>query len=213
MSDKQTYEGENISVCFDATRCIHAGNCVKGLPEVFRSGVEGPWIHADAAAPDELAALCDTCPSGALTYRRKDGGPDETKPEINTITIEDDGPLKVHADFTVNDEPTGAYRAVLCRCGASKNKPWCDGAHADIGFQDSCTRPPVSEPSSQPVGLPVNIQTFTNGPLLLEGPCEIRNGRGEAVIYTERTVLCRCGASKSKPFCDASHAAIGFEAE
>jgi len=213
MSDKQSYEGKLISVCFDAARCIGAGKCVKGLPDVFRVDIEGPWIHPDAATADELAALCDTCPSGALTYKRKDGGAVEAKPAVNTITIEDDGPLGVHADFTLNHEDTGCYRATLCRCGASRNKPWCDGAHSEAGFQDSCSKPVVAAPSTLPSGLPVNIQTFTNGPLLIEGPCEIRNGLGKPVIYTERTVLCRCGASKNKPWCDASHAAIGFKAE
>ncbi|MDX8406531.1 MAG: CDGSH iron-sulfur domain-containing protein, partial [Mariprofundus sp.] len=91
--------------------------------------------------------------------------------------------------------------------------PWCDGSHTDVAFQDRCSMPVCTEASTLPTGLPMNIQTFANGPLLLEGPCEIRNGNGEAVIRTERTVLCRCGASKNKPYCDASHAAIGFKTE
>lgn len=212
MSELQIYESPDITIFFDAKRCIHAGNCVENLPEVFHADGQEPWIHPDQAAADKLAAACESCPSGALTYRRKDGGPEEKKPAINTITLEDNGPLTVHADFTVNWKTSGSYRAILCRCGASKNKPWCDGAHEEAGFRHCCERA-VLPASTLPTGLPVNIQPFANGPLLIEGPCEIRNSAGETVICTERTVLCRCGASKNKPYCDASHAAIGFKSE
>jgi len=213
MSAKQYYEGEKIRVCFDSSRCMHAGNCVKGLPEVFRPGADGAWIEPDAADVDRLTAVCESCPSGALSYQRNDGGADESKPTCNIMTIEDDGPLTIHADFTINGELQDGYRAVLCRCGASKNKPWCDGAHSEAGFKDSCSMPACAEASALPAGMPVDIQTFANGPLLLEGPFELRNAAGEPVIRTERTVLCRCGASKNKPYCDASHAAIGFKAD
>ncbi|MDX8405997.1 MAG: (4Fe-4S)-binding protein, partial [Mariprofundus sp.] len=169
MSGKQSYEGKQISVCFDAARCIHAGNCVKGLPEVFRAGADGDWIQPDAATAEQVAAVCDSCPSGALSYQRRDGGPAEAKPEMNTMIIEDDGPLTVHADFTVNNEDPGGYRATLCRCGISKNRPWCDGSHTDVAFQDRCSMPVCTEASTLPTGLPMNIQTFANGPLLLEG--------------------------------------------
>jgi len=122
MSNKQHYEGSRITVYFDASRCIHAGRCVKGLPDVFRAGTEGPWIFPDAASADEIAALCSTCPSGALTCHRTDGGAEEAGPEINTISVEVDGPLCVHADFTLDGEDPGSFRATLCRCGAYKKQ-------------------------------------------------------------------------------------------
>ncbi|MDQ6999537.1 MAG: (4Fe-4S)-binding protein, partial [Mariprofundus sp.] len=88
MSNKQSYEGSSITVYFDASRCIHSGRCVKGVPDVFRAGAEGPWIFPDAASADDIAALCNTCPSGALSFHRTDGGAEEASPEINTISVE-----------------------------------------------------------------------------------------------------------------------------
>ena len=125
MSDKiQVYEGKNITVHFEARRCIHSGKCVHGLPAVFRANVKGSWIDPDAADADTLAALIHTCPSGALSYRRGDGKAEEVAPAINVITIEKNGPLVVHADFSLNGEKAECFRATLCRCGASKNKPF-----------------------------------------------------------------------------------------
>ncbi len=81
----QKYEGKNIVVYFEGSRCIHAARCVSGLPNVFKPNVPGPWVEPDAADVDELAALITTCPSGALHFKRKDNGVDETKPAINNI--------------------------------------------------------------------------------------------------------------------------------
>ncbi len=211
MSKKQTSEGKDITVHFDARRCIHSGNCVRGLPEVFRAGVKGPWIFPDQAEADALAALIETCPSGALTFDLKNGLA-EKKPAWNTITVEVNGPVSVVADFTLNDEEQDSYRATLCRCGASQNKPWCDGAHKQTGFEDAGDVP-VFNPDAELASGKLNIKTIKNGPLLLEGPHQICKAGGETARIDNNIALCRCGASKNKPYCDGSHAAIDFQAD
>jgi len=211
MSKKiQRYEGRAITVSFDPGRCIHAGNCVRGLPKVFRAGAKGSWIHPDEASPDALAVLIRTCPSGALTFQRKDGGPEEAKPAVNSITIVENGQLDLHAEMTINGRPEPCYRASLCRCGASKNKPYCDNTHKQIGFTDA-SRPLQSPLQAVPVDGCLEITALPDGPLLIKGGFEIHDAKGKQIFRADQAALCRCGASGNKPFCDGSHQRIGFK--
>lgn len=212
MSKKQTYKGKHITVHFDTKRCIHAGNCVRGLPKVFRAGVEGPWVFPDEADAGEIAALIRTCPSGALTYLRNGEAEEEMAPQINSITVEADGPLRLHADFYLNGKKSEEFRATLCRCGASKNKPYCDNAHKDIGFSDAgqCQ---AGNLEIEPGKGSLMITTLPDGPLLIEGPCEIHDADGKIAHRSEKAALCRCGNSSNKPYCDGSHAVIGFKSD
>jgi len=206
----QRYEGKAITVSFDPRRCIHAGNCVRGLPKVFRAGAMGPWIHPDEASPDALAVLIRTCPSGALTFQRKDGGPEEAKPAVNSITIVENGQLDVHAEMTINSRPESCFRASLCRCGTSKNKPYCDNTHKEIGFTDA-GRPLQSPLQAVPVDGCLEITALADGPLLIKGGLEIRDAEGKQIFHADQAALCRCGASGNKPFCDGSHTQAGFK--
>ena len=209
MSDKiQKYEGKEITVYFDASRCIHAGKCVHGLPDVFRANVEGPWINPDASDSETLAKLIETCPSGALSYARRDSE-SETAPATTSVTVESDGPLTVHGDFSINGEAQPAPRATLCRCGASKNKPWCDGSHSEAGFSDAGAVQPFN-PDEKPQAGSLDIKTLKDGPLYLIGPHSICGSNGKTARVCAKSALCRCGVSKSKPYCDGSHAAVGF---
>ncbi|MEV2238177.1 (4Fe-4S)-binding protein [Micromonospora sp. NPDC049891] len=70
---KKTYEGRSITVTFEASRCRHAAECVRGLPEVFDPG-QRPWIRPDGAEAERLAEVVRRCPSGALQYELVDGG-------------------------------------------------------------------------------------------------------------------------------------------
>ncbi len=152
------------------------------------------------------------CPSGAIQVRRKDGGPGEPAPRANVITIRENGPLAVHAELTIRGENVG-YRATLCRCGQSKNKPYCDGSHTAAGFTAS------GEPPSQDSELAiadltgaVDIAPTPDGPYRLKGAVEIVSGTGRKVARVKKAFLCRCGHSANKPFCDGSHARVGFKA-
>lgn len=102
--------------------------------------------------------------------------------------------------------------ATLCRCGASKQKPFCDGSHVDAGFAasgESATR------ESQPLAVrngSLVVAPQKNGPLQLEGNLEICCGTGRTIDRATKTWLCRCGHSANKPFCDGSHRKAGFVA-
>ncbi|MCD9022880.1 (4Fe-4S)-binding protein [Cohnella silvisoli] len=61
------YIGSNIDVLFDSEKCIHSGTCVRGLPNVFNVKKK-PWVNADGERAEKIAALIETCPSGALQY-------------------------------------------------------------------------------------------------------------------------------------------------
>jgi len=212
MAGTKTYEGGAIRVHFDARRCIHARKCVLGLPGAFRVK-ERPWVEPDAAPVEELAAVIRTCPSGALSYERLDGGYEETAPAVNQARLWEHGPLEMRGDLTIAGAPAGT-RAVLCRCGASKSKPWCDNSHVDIGFKATGEPKPAEEPVAlEKTGGPLTISLAEDGPIHVEGNLEICAGSGREVAATTDTWLCRCGASANKPFCDGSHKKIGFTAE
>ena len=130
----QEYRGAKIVVRFDADKCIHSRNCVLGRPEVFQANVPGAWIKPDNVEVDEVVMTAMACPSGAITYERVDGGPQEAPPPVNLIRVRENGPLAMHADIRIGDA-VALPRATLCRCGASKNKPYCDGTHKKIGFK------------------------------------------------------------------------------
>lgn len=213
MADKiQKYEGKNIVVYFEGARCIHAARCVSGLPNVFKANVPGPWIEPDAADVDELAVLIKTCPSGALSFERKDSGTNESMQSINSISIISDGPLAINGDLIIDNQQGSSTRVTLCRCGASKNKPYCDNSHKETSFKDSGT-PETGDLSLDLQSGPLNVTSIKDGPLMVEGPVEIRTTDGVAVNRVASIALCRCGASKNKPYCDGCHAQIGFKAE
>lgn len=129
-------QGKSLTLVFDSKKCIHSRFCVTWAPNVFLANVEGPWIHPDAMEVERLVDIAHVCPSGAIRYRRKDGKSDETAPLVNLISIRENGPYAVRADMQLGGE-RGVFRATLCRCGASRNKPFCDGTHAKIGFRSA----------------------------------------------------------------------------
>jgi CDGSH-type Zn-finger protein/uncharacterized Fe-S cluster protein YjdI len=205
-------EGRSLTLKFEAKRCIHARFCVTGAPTVFLANVQGPWIHPDALDVERLAAIAQECPSGAIRYRRKDGRPDEEAPPVNLATIREAGPYAMRGQLQIDGEPAG-FRATLCRCGASQNKPFCDGSHHEIGF--TATGEPESGATDM---LPVRdgvlaIDPQVDGPLQVRGNLEITSGTGRVVARVTAAKLCRCGGSATKPLCDGTHARIGFRSQ
>jgi CDGSH-type Zn-finger protein/uncharacterized Fe-S cluster protein YjdI len=199
----------NAVLRFEAKRCIHSRNCVLGAPDVFLANVKGPWLHPEAVAVEELAAIAQSCPSGAITYERTDGGPQESAPKVNVARVRENGPLAVHGAIDLAGR--GAmFRATLCRCGASKNKPFCDGSHTAASF--AATGEPATQPSDplEQRGGPLSVVPTPNGPLQVRGNLEICAGTGRTVKRVTSANLCRCGGSANKPFCDGTHARIGF---
>ncbi|HXY99604.1 MAG TPA: CDGSH iron-sulfur domain-containing protein [Stellaceae bacterium] len=210
MAEIEEVAGKEIIVRFDAARCIHARHCVLTHPDVFVPNVEGEWIHPDAATPAEVAALAHNCPSGAITYERRDGVAGETAPLVNTLRLRENGPLAVNAPLA---GAASGYRATLCRCGKSKHKPYCDTSHVAAGFV--ATGEPA-EQASEPLaaaGGTLTVTALKNGPLQLDGNLEIISGTGRTLNRVTQTYLCRCGASANKPYCDGSHRKVGFAAD
>ena len=212
MADEvQEYRGANIVVHFDGEKCIHSRNCVLGRPEVFQANVPGAWIKPDNASTEEVVATALACPSGAITYERIDGGPQEAPPPVNVARVREDGPFAIQADLRIGNA-SAQLRATLCRCGASKNKPYCDGSHTAAGFR-STGEPPTqpSEPLAARNGV-LAVDLIKDGPLHLSGNLELVSGTGRTVNRVQETWLCRCGESKNKPYCDGTHKKNGFKA-
>jgi CDGSH-type Zn-finger protein/uncharacterized Fe-S cluster protein YjdI len=203
-------EGKDLTLVFETKRCIHARFCVTGAPDVFLANVQGPWIHPDAMDTEELAGIARICPSGAIRYRRKDGRPDESPPPVNLLAVREAGPYAVHAPIMLDGEPAG-LRATLCRCGASRNKPFCDSSHHGIGFTASGEPPTGNADALAARNGPLAIDPQLDGPLQVRGNLEITSGTGRIVARIQSARLCRCGASQNKPFCDNSHERIGFK--
>jgi uncharacterized Fe-S cluster protein YjdI len=132
------YRTDEIAVSWEAEYCIHAANCLAGLPHVFDVG-RRPWVAIDAASADEIARVVMTCPTGALHYRRLDGGDQESAPEETAVQPRLNGPLFVRGRVKIVDAQGNVVREdtriALCRCGQSSNKPFCDGTHRAAGFR------------------------------------------------------------------------------
>lgn len=211
-SDPNTASSAEITIHFDSKRCVHSRHCVLGAPRVFLANVAGPWLHPEHASVEALSEIAHACPSGAITYERHDGGPPETAPEVNVLRIRENGPLAVHADIDLVGHGR-LHRATLCRCGHSKNKPFCDGAHNDAGFR--ATGEPLTETSDALAERdgPLRIRPLPDGPNELTGNLEILAGTGRRVRQVQSVRLCRCGGSANKPYCDGTHARIGFRSD
>jgi CDGSH-type Zn-finger protein/uncharacterized Fe-S cluster protein YjdI len=207
----ETVRGEKLELKYEAKLCIHSRFCVTGAPRVFLANVKGPWIHPDAMPVDALVEVAHACPSGAIRYHRLDGAPDESAPPVNLVGVREAGPYAFRAQLQINGAPAG-FRATLCRCGASKNKPFCDSSHHEIGF-DATGEPPSGKTDMLPVRDGVlAVDPQIDGPLKVSGNLEIMSGTGRVVARTTTTWLCRCGHSNNKPFCDGTHKKIGFKA-
>ncbi len=208
----ETVQGRRIELQFEAKRCIHSRFCVTWAPQVFLANVQGPWIHPDAMPVEQLVEVAHACPSGAIRYRRKDGAPNEPVPPVNLATVREAGPYAFRAALQIDGVPAG-FRATLCRCGASRNKPYCDSSHHEIGF-NATGEPPGGKTDMLPVRDGVlAIDPQANGPLRVRGNLEITSGTGRVVARVTSTYLCRCGGSANKPFCDGTHTKIGFRSD
>jgi uncharacterized Fe-S cluster protein YjdI/CDGSH-type Zn-finger protein len=159
MAMRKVYRGTDVEVSFDLDICVHIGECLRGQSEVFKLN-RRPWVLPDQASADVVADVVLRCPSGALQFRRLDGGPEETH-EGTTVTPVRNGPLLVVGQIEVRREDQTIEvlpRAMLCRCGFSNHKPFCDNEHLSVGFRApgvplkirlSAVRPRLDQPISK----------------------------------------------------------------
>jgi uncharacterized Fe-S cluster protein YjdI/CDGSH-type Zn-finger protein len=139
-SVERTYSNGQIEVLWEPGLCIHFAACIRGSQRAFNPR-RRPWVDIDAEPPEELAAIIARCPTGALHARWPDGRAPETPPEPLTITPTLDGPLFIRGNTLVRDRQGNPVRQdvrmALCRCGQSKNKPFCDNSHYEAGFESN----------------------------------------------------------------------------
>ena len=133
------YRTDEIVVHWRPGRCIHSARCIRALPAVF-TPQERPWIHIDRASAEELAAAVRACPTGALQYTWIDGTSPEVADAEATVSLAPNGPLYLRGEVRIVDEATGAViaegtRVALCRCGQTREPPFCDGSHRAAGFR------------------------------------------------------------------------------
>lgn len=212
---QKIYKGEGIEVTYDPGRCTHAAECVRGLPRVFNTR-KRPWVNLDGASADRVAEIILKCPTGALHYERVDGGENESPGPRNQVTLIPNGPLYLRGEIWILN-PDGSLfmedtRMALCRCGHSRNKPFCDNSHVRVNFDaNGAVKMDVdSREGFNPVGK-LLVTPTVNGPYLLEGNFELVTWRGDVLFQGTEVTLCRCGSSANKPFCDGSHRKTHFE--
>ena len=208
---KEVVSSQDVAIEFDAKRCIHSRSCVLNRPDVFVPNVKGAWIHPEHATAGGVLEIAHNCPSGAIQCHKPDGSVMEQAPVVNLVHVRENGPLAFHAPLTVNGQEDG-FRATLCRCGQSANKPYCDASHVEAKFV--ATGEPATQDSTalaQRNG-ELSIAPQRNGPLHVSGNLELVSGTGRTFNRVTDVWLCRCGHSANKPYCDGTHVKIGFQA-
>lgn len=138
LDKRVNYAGKNITIHDNRGICAHAGHCTDNLSTVFKLDQE-PWIDPDGATVDDIIQTIRKCPSGALSYSINNvEHRDQDRPPMVTVTK--DGPYAITGGMELIDQPRSEGASLehytLCRCGGSKNKPFCDGTHWYIQFKD-----------------------------------------------------------------------------
>jgi CDGSH-type Zn-finger protein/uncharacterized Fe-S cluster protein YjdI len=213
--DVEIIRGDVGTIFFNATRCVHSRHCVLEEPEVFEANREGEWIFPDKATAERINRVAHNCVSGAIRFERRDGGENERAPLVNLIHMRENGPLAFNAAVALVDAEGAVdheLRITLCRCGLSKNKPFCDQSHIAAAFNASGEAPTRPSQVLEHRAGPMVVTPLLNGPLDVRGAVELITGTGRTLDRTMAVRLCRCGQSKDKPFCDGSHRAAAFEA-
>jgi uncharacterized Fe-S cluster protein YjdI len=142
MSDEQRddasreYSNGTITVVWQAKKCMHSGICFAGLSKVFNPR-RRPWVDLSQASTEAIVAQVNECPSGALSLKEAPAAAEVVESE-RIVEVTPNGPLLVSGNVTVKraDGTQTKHHKVtaFCRCGASGNKPYCDGTHRKVGF-------------------------------------------------------------------------------
>jgi len=144
VSKTVEYKGKHIIIYDNRSICAKRGYCTRELPTVFQKNEK--WINPDGDSVEKIIDICNRCPSGALSYaligEEKCWGdivPD-TIVSLSEKRFGSHGPYDVKGDREISGQasrqPESPVKTTLCRCGCSKNKPFCSGEHYKIKFQD-----------------------------------------------------------------------------
>lgn len=141
MSEREIikkYNKEDFTVIWKPKLCIHSAICIQELPEVYDPKAK-PWITPENASITALKAQISKCPSGALSYTMENQKEEKEMAMETKVEMRKNGPLLVHGNLEVTDTDGKTEKkeriTAFCRCGASSNKPYCDGSHNDISFE------------------------------------------------------------------------------
>ncbi|HXJ24143.1 MAG TPA: ferritin-like domain-containing protein, partial [Streptosporangiaceae bacterium] len=153
---RDTYRGQQVTIFDNRGICQHSGYCTDRLPGVFRTDAE-PFVAPSGGRMDEIIRAVRDCPSGALSYalggHEARGHVDWDHTRGQAIEVTADGPYRVTGAVPLtgaDGEPAAraqgasAEHYALCRCGHSRNKPFCSGMHWYAGFRDPWPRPSPS---------------------------------------------------------------------
>ncbi len=137
------YSNDEITIVWKPNMCIHSTKCWKGesgLRNVF-DPAKKPWIMPEGGTTEQIIERVNNCPSKALSFYYND----ESK-NVQSTTVENiaevlpNGPLLVYGNLKVKHKDGSELHknnvTAFCRCGASSNKPYCDGTHVKIEFKD-----------------------------------------------------------------------------
>jgi CDGSH-type Zn-finger protein len=130
----------------------------------------------------------------------------------NTLTLRENGPLELNGNLALAGVNVGDA-AVLCRCGQSATKPFCDGSHLRCGFRAPARAEGLDAAANFLANGVLDVRPIRDGPLRLDGAVELLSDAGERLGYATQLWLCRCGESRRKPFCDGTHKRSGFRAD
>ncbi|RPI22464.1 MAG: hypothetical protein EHM57_05260, partial [Actinobacteria bacterium] len=150
---RRSYEGIGLTVHRVGALCAHSSYCANQVTDWHK-------LLPDTGSTNVLAeviSMIEHCPSGALVMEL---GGEIVEPSLpRSISPVEDGPYWVFGRVTVHSGDGTPYevrnRVALCRCGQSKNKPFCDGTHAKIGFEAPNPTPVVEEELPPPQMAPV----------------------------------------------------------
>ncbi|GCC52678.1 hypothetical protein SanaruYs_29160 [Chryseotalea sanaruensis] len=135
------YSNGEVTIVWKPGDCIHSTICFRGLGEVF-DPQKRPWVTPEHSTTEKIVAQIKKCPSGALSYYMN-SDTEQTQVEVKSETIVEtspNGPLLVYGNVVIKDKEGILTKknnvTAFCRCGASSNKPYCDGSHKRINFVD-----------------------------------------------------------------------------
>lgn len=137
--EQKEYSNTEVTVVWKPETCVHSTICWKGLIEVFNPK-KRPWIDMGGSDTEKIIAQVKKCPSGALSYYIEKQQETTTESLETVVEALPNGPLIIYGTIKIKDVEGGETiknkTTAFCRCGASANKPYCDGSHTRINFQD-----------------------------------------------------------------------------